>query len=103
MSIPIEVNLRVSSLTIRSADGEKQRVNNQEVRFIKQITVAAVPKAGQMLKLSIRSGQIFEALVGNTKWDDQKERFIAYCGTKLSPDDFSAFAVDPDWTRRDLL
>src|SRR5438128_9210165 len=103
MSIPLEVNLRISSLTLTSVDGEKQRVNNQEVRFIKQITVAAVPKAGEIFTLSVRSGNTFDAVVNNTRWDDSKDLFIAFCGAKLSGANYQQLVADPDWTSRNLL
>jgi hypothetical protein len=102
----VEVNLRIPSLVIKSVDAPPKTVNNTEFRFIKQITLAALPKVGDVLDLSIANGTTFQATVNRVKWDDGKHRFVLDCrwaARGINSVDYEAMRGDPAWTMKHLL
>jgi hypothetical protein len=102
----VEVNLRIPSLVIKSVDAPSKTVNNTEFRFIKQMTLGALPKVGDALDLSIANGATFQANVNRVKWDDSKHRFVLDCrwaARGISASDYEAIRGDPAWTMKHLL
>ena len=106
MPIPIEVNLRIPSLTIRAPGNvEGVRANNQSVRFGKRMIVDAVPVAGSELKLSTQSGESFDSRVTRADWSDDKNLFVISCqygARSITEAAYHALLGDPDWTKTEL-
>ena len=50
----IEVKLRIPNLTIKTAGQPAHVVNNTGVRFLKTMTVRAVPKVGALIDVTVR-------------------------------------------------
>lgn len=61
--IEVEVNLRIPTLTLRSATEPDRRVDNSIVRFVKRVEVPAIPKVGEVMHLSTHIGDAFEATI----------------------------------------
>src|SRR5262249_28543048 len=106
MTIPIEVNLRIPSLTIRGpGSGEGVRANNQSVRFGKRMIVEAVPVAGSELQLSTQSGESFGSRVTRTDWSDDQNLFVIACqygARSITEAAYHALLGDPEWTKTEL-
>jgi hypothetical protein len=101
--IDVEVNMRVPSLMLRSADKADQRIDNSSVRFTKRITVESIPKAGVALQLSTRQGQPFECTVTRSDWSEEKNLFIVSCTfarRSITADEHQALLNDPDWATK---
>jgi len=106
MAIPIEVNLKVPSLTVRVAGrDEGVRTNNASVRFGKRMTVDAVPTSGAELRLSTRFGEPFDSRVVRADWSDDKNLFVVSCSygsRSIAEAQYHALLADPDWTKTQL-
>ena len=46
VSIEVELNLRIPTLTLRSVDEPDKRIDNSTVRFSKAVNVPTIPKTG---------------------------------------------------------
>ena len=104
--VEVEVNLKIPRLTLRSPNEADKVIDNGAVRFIKQITVPAIPKLGSSLQLTTKSGQPFEGEVTRTEWSDEKERFVVYCKyskRSIPASEYGALINDSDWEQRGLL
>jgi len=105
MSINVEANLKIPSLTIKTADQPDRRVANNNVRFIKQITVEAIPKPGDTVRLSTRHTVPFDATVTRVDWDEGKSLFVVACKyarRSISADEHTKLLADPDWRMNEL-
>src|SRR5712692_1870798 len=51
-TVTLEVNLRVPDINVKTPDAPVRRITNSNARFLKVITVSALPKVGDDLKLS---------------------------------------------------
>jgi len=105
MSITVEANLKIPSITVKSATEPVRRIENGGVRFIKRIDVDALPKMGESLPLSTRSGPPFEATVTRVEWSEGKDLFIvscSYAGRSMSVTDYEFLTTDPDWIANQL-
>jgi hypothetical protein len=105
MPIVVEVNLKIPSLTIRSDAKPNQRIDNASTRFSKRITLEAVPKPGDGLPLSTRSGEPFEGTVTRTDWHDDKNLFVVSCTygrRSITGTEYQALLTDPDWATKQL-
>jgi hypothetical protein len=76
MSIEVEVNLRIPTLTIRSAHEPDKRIDNSIVRFTKLIQVPSIAKPGAPLQLTVSSGETLDCTVTRADWHEQQERFV---------------------------
>ena len=100
MSINVEANLKIPSLTVKTADHADHRIVNNHVRFIKNITVDAIPKAGDTVRLSARLTAPFDATVTRVDWDEGKNLFVVACTyarRSITSDEHSRLLADPDW------
>ena len=106
MPIPIEVNLKIPSLTIRVAGREEGvRTNNTSVRFGKRMMVDAVPISGAELQLSTQFAESFDSRVIRTDWSDDKNLFVVSCSygsRSIAEAQYNALLADPDWTKTQL-
>lgn len=100
MSIDLEANLKIPSLTIKSADEPPKRINNGSLRLIKRVTMDAIPKAGDTMRLSTRLGKPFDATVSRVDWDEGKNLFVVACTyarRSITVDEHTFLLTDPDW------
>ena len=105
MAITVEANLKIPSITVKSATEPVRRIENGGVRFIKLIDVEALPKTGELLPLSTRLGPPFEGTVTRVEWSEGKDLFIvscSYAGRSMSVADYEFLTTDPDWTANQL-
>ena|SRR2546421_8451192 len=107
MPTEIEVNLRVPTLTVKTANEPDRRIDNSAVRFTKRIEVPSLPKAGDMLSLSTDAGrQTFECTVTRSDWHEEKALFVVACTyakRSLPVETYSALVNDTDWTMKQLI
>jgi hypothetical protein len=106
MPIDVEVNMKIPSLTVTTAEHGERRIDNGPVRFTKQIVVEAIPKAGEVLQLSTRMGEPFGCTVTRSDWSEDKNQFIVSCSyakRSITPQDHDALINDPDWTMKQLV
>jgi len=100
MSIDVEANLKIPSLTIKTAGEPDKRINNSSLRLIKRVTLDAIPKAGDTMRLSTRVGKPFEATVSRVDWDEGKNLFVVACSyarRSITADEHAVLLTDPDW------
>src|SRR5262245_15850319 len=100
MSQIVEINLRIPSLLI---PGQKDRTNNEQVRFTKPLEVSAIPKSGEVLDFIVGSNATLPCVVVRSTWDDGKNCFIIECQyTKRSipASDYLALIGSTEWTAR---
>ena len=104
--IDVEINLRIPTVKTPAKDANGYPISSADVRFIRHITVPAVPKPGLMLQLATRTGVSLECEVHRADWNDAKERFIVYCKyakRSIPPNEYDALLSDPDWKMQPLL
>jgi hypothetical protein len=104
--VDIEVNLRVPSLTIKSTGPEPSKViNNSSNRFRKMMTVPAVPKAGDPLRVTVGADTTLDCNVTRVEWNDDRALFIVSCslaGRGIPAVDYQSLINDPVWTLTQL-
>lgn len=104
--VGVEINLKIPRLTLRTPNEPDKVIDNGSVRFIKLITVPAIPKVGESLQLTTKTGQPFDCEVTRTEWSDDKEKFVIYCKyakRSIPPAEYGALINDTDWEQRGLL
>jgi len=102
----IEINLRIPSVKEPLKDASGWPINNGDVRFLKRITVEALPKPDEILELTIQPDHTFQATVVRAEWHEQKEMFVVACRyakTSIPRPQYLAIMEDPEWTRKALL
>lgn len=102
----VEINLRIPRVKTPVKDPNGYPIDNGAVRYIRQVTLAALPKPGATLILPTSAGLNLECEVVRADWNDAKAMFVVYGGyTKRSipPEEYHALVEDPAWTMRPLL
>ena len=105
ITIAVDANLKIPNLTVHPVDAPARRVNNHSVRWIKHMTVEAIPKPGDTVRLSTRRGPPFDATVTRVEWNTTKNLFVVSCNyakRSITSDDHEALVVDPDWIANHL-
>jgi len=107
MEQTVEISLRVPSLRVkREGKDAPETISNSDVRFIKHIEVASIPKAGTILTMEIASHGSFESVVVRSDWHESKNLFVIACQFKnrsIAPADYQALLDAPDWQLRPLI
>jgi hypothetical protein len=104
--VEVEVNLKIPRLTLRSPNEEDKVIDNGSVRFLKLVTVPALPKPGASLELTAASAAPFACDVIRADWNEGKEMFVVYCKyakRSITPGEYHAIVNDPDWKMKPLL
>jgi hypothetical protein len=104
VSIELEVNLRVPSLTMREEGQQDRRIQNASVRFARRIQVDRVPKRDETLSASAW-GTPFDCTVTRCDWSDEKNVLVASCvfGRRtITQVEYEALLTDPAWTKHEL-
>ena len=106
MPIDVEINLRIPAVKEPAKDAGGYAISSADVRFIRDISVPALPTAGMVLHLETKDGPRLECEVHRADWSEPRERFIVYCryAKRSIPDDeYKALLNDPNWLMRPLL
>jgi hypothetical protein len=107
MAQTVEISLRIPSLRIRR-DGKEamETVTNSDIRFTKQVELEAIPKAGEVLQMSISSGETFDCDVVASNWHHERNMFVIACRyskRSISAAEYTALMESSDWLVRPLL
>ena len=107
MAATVEISLRIPSLRVRrEGKDEAETIANSDVRFSKQVELDAVPKAGDLLVMTVGAGGTFECQVVRSDWHEAKNMFVVACRyakRSISPADYEALMNAPDWQAGALL
>jgi len=107
MAQTVEISLRIPSLRVRREGMEApETIVNSEIRFIKQVELDVIPKAGAVLGMTVSSGGTFDCEVVRSDWHHDKNMFVIACKlTKrsISQADYQALADSTDWHARSLI
>lgn len=107
MTHTIEISLRIPSLRVRREGKEGlETIANSDVRFIKHVELEAIPKAGDVLTMTVGSGGAFQCDVVRSDWHHDKNMFVTACRyskRSISAVDYQALLDAPDWQARALL
>jgi hypothetical protein len=107
MAQTVEISLRIPSLRIRREGKDSpETIANSDVRFSKRLELDAIPKAGEVLKMAVSSGETFECDVVRSEWHHEKNMFVVACRyskRSISPAEYQALIDSSDWQVRALL
>ena len=103
----VEIRLRIPQVKEPVTDRTTGfPVNNSEVRFIKRIELASIPKAGDIIQLTAQPDHVFAAAVARADWSEEKEIFIVACrytNRSIQRAEYLALVEDQQWTMKGLL
>jgi len=103
----VEINLRLPSFRTKATeDAQAAVVDNNDLRFTKELEVATIPKPGETLMLSTDSGMSVPCVVVQVNWHESKNMFVLGCKygkQRLSPEEYARISNASDWTSRPLL
>lgn len=107
MAQTVEINLRIPSLRVRREGKEDmETIANSDVRFSKRVELEAIPKAGEILTMTVVGGASFDCEVVRSEWQDEKNMFVVACRyskRSISPADYQALIDSSDWQVKPLL
>jgi hypothetical protein len=105
MAQQAEVSLRVPNMKVRALDENGYPIDHSMVRFKKLIEVAKIPKADEMLQLTLSSGTTLPARVVRTDWNEGRGMFVLSCqyaNRSITPEEYAALTSDPEWEMKPL-
>jgi hypothetical protein len=107
MAQTVEISLRIPSLRIRREGKEApETITNSDIRLSKQVELEAIPKAGEVLPMTVSSGATFECDVVGSNWHHEKNMFVIACRyskRSISAAEYQALMDSSDWLVRALL
>jgi hypothetical protein len=102
-----EISLRIPSLRVRREGKDTpETITNSDVRFIKHVELERVPKAGDVLTMTIGSEVTFQCEVVRSDWHHDKNMFVTACRysrRSISQAEYQALMGASDWQVRALL
>jgi hypothetical protein len=102
----VEINLRIPRVKTPIKDEHGYPIDNGMVRYIRRVTLPALPKLGTLLALPTSAGRAVECEVTRTEWHDEMSLFIVYgkyAKRSIPPEEYAALVEDPAWEMRSLL
>jgi hypothetical protein len=103
----LEISLKIPSLRVhREGKDSPETIANGDVRFIKLVEFERVPKAGDVLTMTIGSETSFQCEVVRSDWHHQKNMFVTACRyskRSISEAEYQALMNASDWQVRALL
>ena len=107
MAQTVEINLRIPSLRVARAGKEGlETITNSDVRFSKQVELAAIPKTGDVLRMTVSSGGTFDCDVVMSDWHQDKNMFVIACRyskRSITAAEYQALMSSSDWQVKALL
>jgi hypothetical protein len=107
MAQTVEISLRIPSLRVRREEtNTMERIANNDVRFSKRVELQTVPKPGDVLTMSVSSGETFECEVVKSHWHEERNAFLIACRyskRSISHAEYQALMNASDWQVRALL
>ena len=106
MSIEVEINLRVPAIKDPLKDASGWPINNGDVRFLKRVKAATLPKPGDVVELTTRPDYKFQATVVRADWYERKELFVVSCKyskQSIPRAEYLALMEDHEWTMKPLV
>jgi hypothetical protein len=107
MAQTVEISLRIPSIrAVREGQDTPATIANNDVRFIKQVELEVIPKAGEVLSMTIESAEAFRCEVIRSDWHHDKNMFVIACRyskRSMSQAEYQAFLNATDWQRRALV
>ena len=106
MAMEVEVSLRIPNMKVRALDENGYPIDNSSVRFKKRVNVPAIPKPGDVLTLTTRSGKPFASKVVRADWNEERGMFVLSCqygNRSISADEYRDMVDDPDWEMKPLI
>ena len=104
--IEVEINLRIPNVKDPSRDAAGYPIANADVRFIRVVSLAVLPKEGSTLDLQTSHGIVLRCDVARAEWNDRTNRFTVYCHyaqRSMPREEYEALLRDPEWVKRPLL
>ena len=103
----VEISLRIPSIrAIRDGKDSPATIANSDVRFIKQVELEIIPKAGDVLTMTLESSEAFRCEVIRSDWHHDKNMFVIACRyskRSVSAADYHALMDSSDWSVRALI
>ena len=97
----VEIRLRIPSLRAHGQQTDSARmIANDDVRFIKQVELANIPRRGELLTMTTESGATFQCEVVRSDWHDDKNMFVIACRyarRTISEAEYRGLMGAPDW------
>jgi hypothetical protein len=106
MSTELEIVLRVPKAKDPIRDASGYPIDNSSVRFIKRIVVDSLPKVGDLLPLTTKSGEAFDGSITRVQWHDEKNMFVVYCQyskKSMLQQQYVGIFDDPEWEMKPLI
>jgi len=106
MPMEVEISLRVPNMKVRALDEHGYPIDHSAVRFKKMIEVPSIPKPGDNLSLTTRSGGTFASKVVRADWNEGRNLFVVACqyaNRSITADEYAALIQDPDWEMKPLI
>ncbi len=106
MPMEVEVSLRVPNMKIRALDEHGYPIDHSAVRFRKLMDVPSIPKPGDSLSLTTRTGGPFASRVVRADWNEGKNLFVVSCqyaNRSITQEEYGALIQDPDWEMKPLI
>jgi hypothetical protein len=103
----VEISLRIPSLRVPGDANANapQTIANNDVRFSRHIEVDKIPKAGEVLDMSVDT-RTFKCTVVRSDWHHEKNLFVVACryaNRSISQAEYQALMDSADWQIRPLL
>jgi hypothetical protein len=106
MAMDVEVSLRVPNMKVRALDENGYPIDHSAVRFRKLVPVEKIPKPGESIQLTTRSGRTLESRVVRADWNEGRGLFVLSCqyaNRSITADEYAALANDPEWELKPLI
>ena len=106
MPIDVEVNLAIPRIKNPVKDENGYPIDNGTIRFIKRMTVPALPKPGELLKVATSAGHEFDCTITRADWHEELAMFVLSCkyaNRSIPADHCAALFSDSEWRMKPLL
>jgi hypothetical protein len=101
MTQTVEVRLKIPSLRAqREGTDSPSKIANDDVRFVKQVSLEGIPQAGDVLTMTIGSAATFQCQVVRSEWHDDRNMFVIACRyakRTISEAEYRGLMEAPDW------
>src|SRR3712207_8528154 len=96
MPMEVEVSLRVPNMKVRALDENGYPIDHSAVRFKKMIVVPSIPKPGDSLPLTTRTGGTSASKVVRADWNEGRNLLAVsyqYANRPITADEYAALKI----------